>query len=458
MNPIHSLDDLQDYVAEFCSDAAIPGISVAIEVDGKTYKGAAGILNANTGVEVTTESIFQIGSITKVLTASVIMRLVDRGLVSLDQPVCDIIDGFRLKDKTLSDQITVKHLLTHTSGIPGDLFDDDSNEFGNHIKRVVDSIKDLDFVHPPGKYLTYSNTAYAVAGRVTEVILKMPWEQAIVDEIYTPLGMSSATAYPRDAIRFRTAMGHFPDGDDGSGWAVAPANFLTLGMAPAGTTLMMTASNLLKFAAAHFPGQADSDWLEPETAQSMQQQYHALPEHAPFNATGWGLGWFLSTASGQKVVGHDGATLGQVALLRVVPDTGAKIAVLVNAAKPAVLAEFYNSVAEVIGDRAVEPVEPASKPPDFDLEKYVGRYKSVGSKSQVSKNGDELALQVEWDLPMPDQHFRLRPVSAECFAAFSPTGDRELNIHFLEIGSDGRPDWLFYGLRLSRRIDQVAED
>ena len=451
MNFLHALDDLEDHVEEFRQAEALPGVSVAVAVGDKRYAAAAGILNVDTGVEANTESVFQIGSVTKVLTASVVMRLADRSLIRLDQPVHEIVEGFRLKDRSVSDKITVRHLLSHSSGIPGDLFDDDSNEFDNHIERIVGRCRKFDVVHEPGRHFSYSNTAYAVAGHVVESVLGIPWAQAIADEIYEPLGMSAATAYSRDAIRFRAAMGHFPTDAEATEWCLPPKNFLTLGMAPAGTTLMMTPSELIRFAGAHLRSGPAAGWLSTECVTHMQTQQFALPEFAPFDATGWGLGWFLSDASDQRVIGHDGATLGQVTKLRVLPSSGAMIAIMINAATPFALQRFYDSVAHLLGDRPVEPAVPSKSPGGIDLDKYAGCYRTVGSESLVAVAEDRLTVRVKWDLPMPDQFLLLSPINASCFAAYSRTGERQHNVHFLEHQEEGAPMWLFSGLRLSRR-------
>ena len=81
-------------------------------------------LNKDTGVEATTDSVFQIGSITKVWTATVAMQLVDEGLLDLDAPVADVLPELRLADPDVAKRVTMRHLLTHTSGIDGDVFTD----------------------------------------------------------------------------------------------------------------------------------------------------------------------------------------------------------------------------------------------------------------------------------------------------------------------------------------------
>lgn len=103
---------------------SVPGASVALSVRGSTREAAAGVLNLNTGIAVTPRSMFQIGSITKVFTASLIMRLVDEGQVDLDLPVRTYLPEFTLLDPRAASKISLRHLLTHSSGIPGDFMPD----------------------------------------------------------------------------------------------------------------------------------------------------------------------------------------------------------------------------------------------------------------------------------------------------------------------------------------------
>src|SRR5213078_3078408 len=115
--------------------------------DGKITQAAAGVINLDTGVEATTDTLFQIGSISKVWTTTVIMQLADEGKLDLDAPVQTYLPGFKVADPEVSAAVTLRHLLTHTSGIDGDHFED----FGRGddcLERYVDACATLGQTHP----------------------------------------------------------------------------------------------------------------------------------------------------------------------------------------------------------------------------------------------------------------------------------------------------------------------
>jgi CubicO group peptidase (beta-lactamase class C family) len=102
----------------------VPGAVLGIWACGQEILAAAGLLNRATGIQVSTDSLFQVGSITKLCTATMIMQLIDQDLLSLDTTVAQVLPGVRLGAAGLAGQVTVAHLLTHTSGIDGDIFTD----------------------------------------------------------------------------------------------------------------------------------------------------------------------------------------------------------------------------------------------------------------------------------------------------------------------------------------------
>ncbi len=109
---------------ELASRARVLGAALGIWSDGQEVLAGHGVLNSATQVPVTTDSLFQVGSITKIWTATMIMQLIDEGLLSLDTAVSQALPGARLGADDVGDQVMVRHLLTHTSGIDGDIFTD----------------------------------------------------------------------------------------------------------------------------------------------------------------------------------------------------------------------------------------------------------------------------------------------------------------------------------------------
>ena len=98
-------------------------------------------MNHETGVEAAADSVFQIGSITKVMTTCLVMQLVDEGKVDLDSPVKRYLRDFMIADAEASETTTVRQLLNHTSGMAGDFFPDDEGHEGNLIARYVDPLQ-----------------------------------------------------------------------------------------------------------------------------------------------------------------------------------------------------------------------------------------------------------------------------------------------------------------------------
>src|SRR6059058_1272765 len=154
---------------ELATDANVTGAALGIWSDGQETLAAHGVLNAATQVPVTTDSVFQVGSITKIWTATMIMQLVDEGLLSLDTTVSEVLPGTRLGTADVGGQVTVRHLLTHTSGIDGDVFTD-TGRGDDCVERYVGLLAEVPSVFAPGATYSYCNSGYVLLGRIIEVI------------------------------------------------------------------------------------------------------------------------------------------------------------------------------------------------------------------------------------------------------------------------------------------------
>jgi len=374
----------------------VPAASVAVLHEDDVDAAASGVLNLATGVEATDDSLFQIGSITKVWTATLVMQLVDEGRIELEAPVRRYLPGFRVADEAVSEAVTIRHLLTHTSGIDGDHFVD-TGRGGDYLERYVETCAELPQVHPLGATMSYCNTGYTILGRVLEVVTDTVWDDLLRTRLVEPLGLTHTATLPEDVLRFRAAIGHIqPPGQE---LRPAPAWGLPRTAGPAGA-ICSTATELLGFAALHLRDGLGADGtrlLSEESARAMRERLVEVPTGGIDESEAhWGLGWSVYTWSGRTVVGHDGGTIGQAAFLRVVPDSNAAVALLTNGG------DAYGLFRDLCGDLLAEmagvelpaaPV-PAASPPAVEAADYVGRYDRAGASLEVvARDGDLVAIQ-----------------------------------------------------------------
>lgn len=140
-------NDLRERLVELIPRHQVPAAQVAVLAGGEVTTAAAGVLNLDTGVEATSDSLFQIGSITKLYTASLVMQLVDEGRVDLDTPAITYLPELRLGDPVVTEAVTLRHLLTHSSGIAGDHFPE-LGRGDDVVARYVASLAELGQTHP----------------------------------------------------------------------------------------------------------------------------------------------------------------------------------------------------------------------------------------------------------------------------------------------------------------------
>jgi CubicO group peptidase (beta-lactamase class C family) len=367
---------LQDRFSGLLAEHRVPGAAVAVAVDGHVIDHAAGVLSKATGVEATVDSVFQVGSITKVWTSTLVMQLVDEGAIELDAPVRRYLSEFRLADKAAAAAITVRQLLCHTAGFEGDIFTD-TGTGDDCLEKYVPTLAEVEQLFPPGERFSYNNAGYCVLGRIVEVLRGKPFDDCMREHIFGPLGLTHAANGPYEAILHRAAVGHLqptPDADPQPApvWALARSN------APAGSMLAMRPRDLVTFARMHVKGGTAPDGtvvLSPDSVKAMQQRQVEVPRLG-LMGNAWGLGWELFDWPGGRVIGHDGGTVGQSALLRVVPDGDVVIALLTNGGNPiAVYTElFHYLLRELAGiEMPPLPTPPAQREP-IDAERYVGTY------------------------------------------------------------------------------------
>ena len=453
-----TLEYIRSYSEKIVAEYDIPAVSLAVWCNDQLLQAASGILNLETGVKATPDSVFQIGSITKVMTTRLVMQLVDEGRVELDNPVKQYLRDFMIADAEASEIITVRQLLNHTSGMAGDFFPDDQGHEGSLIARYVDRCNLLPLVHPPGALYSYSNSAFVIAGRLVEVVRGISWYQAMEDFIFKPLRMDYSLSDPKELIRYRAAMGHIWDGER---WNVSPQPWLPLGMAPCGSTPTMSASDLILFARAHLEGgknTSGNSWLSGSSLQVMQHREIALPKTSQNITRHAGLGWAMREyqPEGRVVYGHTGATNGFYSSLQICPDKNAAFAILINGIAPTALEAIQNDlIKEVFGiEPASEPLIDYSVSPTPNQQLIVGRYESMDKAIVIREEGSQLIAHLEYKIdPLPSENLKLYPITDECYACETLDGTCRGNWAFVMADGPGSPPiHLFDGSRLNPRI------
>jgi CubicO group peptidase (beta-lactamase class C family) len=349
----------------------VPGAALGILRDGRIIDVAAGVLNRRTHVAATPDSVFNLGSITKVWTATMIMQLVDEGALSLDTPVVRVLPEFAVADAAATAAITVRHLLSHTSGI-----DDMYAETGRGddcVARYVAKLRDLPQVRPVGATFSYSNAGIVVAGRIVEVLTGQTWDAALRERVVGPLGLTATVTLPEEAILHRVAVGH-PGGPG------APPTRVWSGPRSLAPTGRITARvhDLLAFVRMHLAGGTAPDGtrlLSADSARAMTAREADLPCPSIMGDS-WGLGWSRDTWDGQLVIGHSGVGIGQLAFLRVLPGHGFAVALLTNGGDgPALYHDvFAETFRELAGVTMPAPFLPPAEPAPIDVAPYEGRY------------------------------------------------------------------------------------
>ena len=446
--------NLVRYLKSAIKKHQVPGASFAVIKNGKLIRSAqAGVVNINTKVPVTPEAVFQIGSITKPITATLIMQLVDEGLLDIDEPIQRYLPEFQVLRDDVSQSVTCREFLSHTSGIAGDFFVD-SGRGDEAMKRFLDKCTAVPSIFERGEMMSYCNLGFAVMGRLIEVLRRAPYDQVLDDYLFKPLGMDNAFAGPEQAIRFNCAIGHVPSQSKPGVWYASKIPYLSMGQAAAGAVPTMSAGDLLKFAQLHLDGGATPKGqvvLKRKSVRAMQSRQVRLPKYTRGGVDAWGLGWFLMNWDGHRLYGHDGATLGQYAFLRVLPKKQTAWALLTNGGDATGL---FNDVIANVMKPIIGMDQPARPESSVQVkgENYLGAFDSgLGTRVELTSNkGDVLFQQYEGDSRLKRFKKPVQVFFIDRNTARLVTGnvmDDRTTLFFSRPDKDGRMGYVQFGFR-----------
>ncbi len=306
---------IEELVDRELSASGAPGVAYAVVTDGEiAYVGAQGVAEVGSSREVTPDTPFVTGSISKSFTALAVMQLVEAGKVDLDTQVSRYLGGFSGQPAAA---VTIRQLLSHTSGFS--TLQGNTSATGTNAKddlaRRVDLLAEVTPAGEPDDRWAYSNANYEILGRLIEVVSGQDYQTYVATHIVKPIGMDSS--FVADG-QFHESMatGHRP-------WfgtkRPIPATTTDRGTAPQGGVIA-SARDLARYAQVMMNG--EDDVLSADGKAQMMRPASAA---TPF----YGFGWFLDPGDG--TVSHSGTSPGFETLATMVPADKKAVIVLVNA-------------------------------------------------------------------------------------------------------------------------------
>lgn len=461
---------IREQAAAYCEPGTVPGYLAGVYHDGGQSVVAHGTANVVTRAPVREDTGFLFGSVTKVLTTTLVLQQVERGIVDLDEQVVKYLPEFKLTTPAAAEKIRVRNLLTHTNGIDADLFFPDAKGRGA-LKLFVEALGEhCGALFGPDEYISYSNGGMIVAGRLLEVVTGMSYHDLLKHHVYGPAGMGDSCTSAEDAILRSTAVGHFPDPAAGdarrTGMFMLPDTW-----APAGSTPIGTIGDLLAFGRTHLANGISPSGKRVLSRESTARMQSVSRDMGTPNVAPIGLGWPLMPFGETTVLSMSGASPGGVAILAVVPEHDLVFAAFGN--DPRAMALHDQILLWLLRQQLnleVPDLVPGTSAAG-DLTPYAGTYRSNQLRVDVSVADGHLEEKVTYD-PLDDtqeriftgfsggsfpfQPRRLAPIRKDLFA---PAGMplqafngymRQLLVSYHGV-RDGRPDYRCAGGRMTRR-------
>lgn len=310
--------DLETFVDQYFSEQMsrlnIPG-AVFVLVRGEELVLAKGYGWANLAKQITVtpeRTLFRVGSISKLVTATAIMQLVEAGKLNLFADINQYLSNFRIEDK-YSQPITTAHLLTHTAGFdehtigletinPSELI-----SLGEYLATRMPPL-----VMPPGKIISYSNHGMGLAGYLVEVIANIPFEQYVQEHIFQPLEMCRSSFQFPDHLAEDLAVGYEGEVDN---YQAVPFSYIKI---PPGGSLIATATDIAHFMMAHLQNGSYENRriLYETTAKEMHRQQ--FTNHA--SLPGFTYGFYEKFKNNQRLILHGGTVRGFASMLCLLPE------------------------------------------------------------------------------------------------------------------------------------------
>lgn len=418
----------------------VPGMALAAVQNGKiVYAQGLGVASVETGLAVTPDTLFRIGSITKPLTATAIMRLVEASTLDLDRPVREYLPWLAFSDSNAAGKITLRLLLSHSAGLPTDHSPVGRRDPEALEAYVRERLPTFRFIAPPGKLYSYANPGPRLAGYIAQAASGRPYTELMQELVFDPLEMRRTTFDPTVAMTYPLAQSHDLTGDgalavqhqfaeDASGY---PSGFA-----------MSTVLDLANFALMQMGGGrlGGRQILSPRSVAEMQAVQ--VDRYTATDAA-YGLGFFLDTYKGLRRVWHSGDISTFGSKLAMIPSAGVAAVLLVNRTHG-----FWDRMDEIVDgllDRLLDlPPGPAPEPPAIEPDRsawphFTGSYLGDWTGMATIRATDD-RLSLDWNgtiIPLSayrdDVYFGRKPGGgAAVSVGFVPEGGQDTRYLMLD--------------------------
>jgi len=459
-------------LADTLSRYEVPGAALGILMDGREEHAVFGAASLNTLEPATPETRFQVGSLTKTFTATAAWRLIERGSLGLDAPVRAFVPGFQVMDEDVSRRVTVRHLLTHTSGWFGDALYETSEGEDALARYVAEKMPLLPQVSPLGRFVSYNNSGFILLGHLVELAAGKPYRAAIQELVLEPLSLGSSTFDHALALSGPHADGHTAGPINGRDVVtVQTPLFVPRSGDPAGG-LWSTTRDILRYARFHL-GDGTAGGARTLARASLAAMQAPAAPILGLATLSIGMNWIVQDVGGVHLISHAGDTPGQHTEVWMIPERGFALVLLANSqpggppAGQAMLDEAlrqYPGLGALAGTAGVQRVllAPADgsppRPSPERLDEYAGRYGNVLYTLTFATTDGALQMTLE----PHDPPWRWRPaIQAPPSPAPVPVTFAAEDVAFAGgrlpflRDADGHVRWVANGLRLIARLEDA---
>lgn len=426
---------LETVILDELSTTNTPGAALGIvRGDRLIYAKGFGTANVETGAPVTPDTLFRLGSTTKMFTAAALVQLANAGKLKLDDPIGKHSSGLSSKLA----QVSSHQLLSHTAGLS-----DGAVMFGKHddaaLAETVRGLKDTDFFTEPGSVISYSNPGYWVAGYVIEQVSGKAYADQLHEALFKPLGMQRTTLRPTMAMTWPLAQGH-----EGTPAKVIRPAADNAGNWPAGS-IFSSVNDLSRWALALLnEGKLDG---QPVLAPGLLAQLAAPHAPVPGTASHYGYGLMNAMDRGVRLFQHNGSRSGYGSVIIMAPEQHTALIILLNRTGGS-LPKTATKALELLFPFATN-AEPRPQPQpltDAEIDRCTGNFAQGSQRVELLKRDGKL-----W-LKQGTQTLPVGKITDNRFTAGEP-GKPAAATFALVFGADGNAEYYHAGLRSMRRVN-----